>query len=140
MTRLTDAATPKYQAAFSVAYGAGLRISEIVSLKISDIDVAEINEAFAAQVIACERAFASKSFAETELGMSSPIGEIDRSILNTHGGAIALGHPVGTTGTRLVLTLLRALKAAGKQRGLATLCVGGGQGVAMVVETNMEQM
>ena len=70
--------------------------------------------------------------------MSSAVGEISPSRLNVHGGAIALGHPVGTTGTRLVLTLLRALKASGKRRGLATLCVGGGQGVAMVVETEQE--
>lgn len=107
-------------------------------LSIEDFDLIEINEAFAAQVIACERAFASKSFAETELGRSSAIGEISRNRLNIHGGAIALGHPVGTTGTRLILTLLRALKASGKRRGLATLCVGGGQGVAMVVETEKE--
>ncbi len=107
-------------------------------LSIDDFDLIEINEAFAAQVIACEKAFASKTFAETELGMSSEVGEIDHSRLNVHGGAIALGHPVGTTGTRLVLTLLRALKASGKRRGLATLCVGGGQGVAMVVETEKE--
>jgi acetyl-CoA C-acetyltransferase/acetyl-CoA acyltransferase len=107
-------------------------------LSIEDFDLIEMNEAFAAQVIACERAFASKKFAETELGLSSAVGEIQRSRLNIHGGAIALGHPVGTTGTRLVLTLLRALKASGKRRGLATLCVGGGQGVAMVVETEKE--
>ncbi len=107
-------------------------------LSISDFDLIEINEAFAAQVIACEKAFASNEFAEKELGMSSAVGEIPPDRLNVHGGAIALGHPVGTTGTRLVLTLLRALKAAGKRRGLATLCVGGGQGFAMVVETEKE--
>lgn len=104
-------------------------------LKMDDFELIEINEAFAAQVIACERAYASKQFAEKELGMSAAVGELDPSRLNIHGGAIALGHPVGTTGTRLILTLLRALKASGKRRGLATLCVGGGQGVAMVVET-----
>jgi acetyl-CoA acetyltransferase family protein len=109
-------------------------------LRLEDFDLIEINEAFAAQVIACERAFASKQFAEHELGLTTAIGELDRSKLNVHGGAIALGHPVGTTGTRLVLTLLRALKAAGKRRGLATLCVGGGQGVAMVVETTWEKI
>ena len=107
-------------------------------LSIDDFDLIEINEAFAAQVIACEKALASKQFAETELGTSSAVGEISPSRLNVHGGAIALGHPVGTTGTRLVLTLLRALKASGKRRGLATLCVGGGQGVAMVLETEQE--
>ena len=103
-------------------------------LSLNDFDLFEINEAFAAQVLACEKAFASKDFAAKELSRSSAIGEIPPDRLNIHGGAIALGHPVGTTGTRMVLTLLRALKASGKHRGLATLCVGGGQGVAMVVE------
>jgi acetyl-CoA C-acetyltransferase/acetyl-CoA acyltransferase len=107
-------------------------------LSINDFDLFEINEAFAAQVIACEKALASDKFAQSELGMSSAIGEISRDRVNVHGGAIAIGHPVGTTGTRLVLTLLRALKSSGRRRGLATLCVGGGQGVAMVVETEQE--
>ena len=97
-------------------------------LSLSDFDLFEINEAFAAQVLACERAFASEKFCKSELSMPSAIGEIPPDRLNVHGGAIALGHPVGTTGTRMVLTLLRSLQAAGKQRGLATLCVGGGQG------------
>jgi acetyl-CoA C-acetyltransferase/acetyl-CoA acyltransferase len=106
---------------------------------MEDFDLIEINEAFAAQVLACETALASKTFAETELGMSSAVGQIPPDRLNVHGGAIALGHPVGSTGTRLVLTLLRALRSSGKRRGLATLCVGGGQGVAMIVETEQEQ-
>ncbi|TWT98462.1 thiolase family protein [Stieleria varia] len=103
-----------------------------------DFDLIEINEAFAAQVIACERAAESKSFAAKELGMDSALGTFAREKTNVHGGAIALGHPVGTTGTRLILTLLRALKASGGRRGLATLCVGGGQGVAIVVQTDLE--
>lgn len=107
-------------------------------LQLRDFDLIEINEAFAAQVLACQRAIESKKFAQDELGLSEPLGEIDPSILNVHGGAIALGHPVGTTGTRLMITLLRSLRASGKRRGLATLCVGGGQGVAMVVETQLK--
>ena len=107
-------------------------------LSMDDFDLIEINEAFAVQVIACQRAFASKQFASAELSLSHAVGDFDPSKLNIHGGAIALGHPVGTTGTRLVMTLLRALKESGKRRGLATLCVGGGQGVAMVVETELE--
>ncbi len=103
-------------------------------MSLDDFDLIEINEAFAAQVIACERALKSKSFAESELGIQNAIGELDRAKLNVHGGAIALGHPVGTTGTRLIVTLMRGLKAAGKKRGLASLCVGGGQGVAIAVE------
>lgn len=107
-------------------------------LKLTDFDLIEINEAFAAQVIACQKAAVSDDFARRELGLAGALGEISPEKLNVHGGAIALGHPVGTTGTRLVLTLLRALKATGGRRGLATLCVGGGQGVAMVVETELE--
>jgi acetyl-CoA acetyltransferase family protein len=106
-------------------------------LQISDFDLVEINEAFAAQVIACQKAFASDVFAKNELNRTNALGEIDPDRLNIHGGAIALGHPVGTTGTRLILTLLRALRECGKKRGLATLCVGGGQGVAMVVQTSL---
>lgn len=107
-------------------------------MSMRDFDLIELNEAFAAQVIACERAAVSKTFAQQELGRTDPLGEFSRERMNVHGGAIALGHPVGTTGTRLVLTLLRALRASGKHKGLATLCVGGGQGVAMVVKTHLE--
>ncbi len=107
-------------------------------LRMSDFDAIEINEAFAAQVLACQAAAGSKSFAEKELGLSSALGEFPQERLNVHGGAIALGHPVGATGTRLVLTLLRTLRANGGRRGLATLCVGGGQGFAVLVETTKE--
>ena len=99
-----------------------------------DIDLVEMNEAFAAQVIANERAFASKEFAQRELGRTEPLGELDGARLNVNGGAIALGHPVGATGTRLVITLLRELRRRGKKFGLATLCVGGGQGGAVLLE------
>ncbi len=104
-------------------------------LALSDFSLIELNEAFAAQVIACERAFASTEFARTWLGRDQALGTIDREILNVNGGAIALGHPVGATGTRLVLTLLKELRRRGLQRGLATLCVGGGQGAALALET-----
>ena len=107
-------------------------------LKLSDFDLFEINEAFAAQVIACQRAFASDTFAEEHFGRTKALGEIPPDKLNVNGGAIALGHPVGTTGARLVLTLLRALKEKGLHRGLATLCIGGGQGMAMWVETEVD--
>jgi acetyl-CoA C-acetyltransferase/acetyl-CoA acyltransferase len=106
-------------------------------LSISDFDLFEINEAFAAQVIACLRAFNSDQFAEEHLSRTRAIGEIPLEKLNVNGGAIALGHPVGTTGARLVLTLLRALKEKKLNRGLATLCIGGGQGMAMWVETEL---
>jgi acetyl-CoA C-acetyltransferase/acetyl-CoA acyltransferase len=115
------------------------RLLKQTGFSLKDFDLFEINEAFAAQVIACLRAFESNTFARHQLGCGSALGEIPPDRLNVHGGAIALGHPVGTTGARLVLTLLRSLRAAGKHRGLATLCVGGGQGVAMVVETELEK-
>jgi acetyl-CoA acyltransferase len=103
-------------------------------LKLSDIGLIELNEAFAAQVIANETAMASARYCREKLGLEGPIGEIDRSILNVNGGAIALGHPVGVSGTRLVLTLLREMRLRGVTLGLATLCVGGGQGAAVVLE------
>lgn len=106
-------------------------------LGLSDFDLIEINEAFAAQVIACQRAFASNQYAEEHFGKTKAIGEVPMEKLNVNGGAIALGHPVGTTGARLVLTLLRALKEKKLNRGLATLCIGGGQGMAMWVETEL---
>ena len=108
------------------------------ALSLSDFDLIEINEAFAAQVIACQRAFASDQFALEHFGRTNCLGEVPLEKLNVNGGAIALGHPVGTTGTRLVLTLLRALKEKKLSRGLAALCIGGGQGMAMWVETNEE--
>jgi acetyl-CoA acetyltransferase len=94
-----------------------------------------MNEAFAAQVIANQRAFASRQFAEKELSRSEALGTIDPNRLNVNGGAIALGHPVGATGTRLVITLLKELRRRSLQRGLATLCVGGGQGAALLLES-----
>ncbi len=104
-------------------------------LKLADIDLIEVNEAFAAVVLGNEKAFASPHFAREHLGRDSALGEIDHSRLNVNGGAIALGHPVGATGTRLVLTLLRELRRRNLRRGLATLCVGGGQGAALLLET-----
>jgi acetyl-CoA C-acetyltransferase/acetyl-CoA acyltransferase len=109
-------------------------------LKLSDFDLVEINEAFAAQVLACQNALASTEFARRELNSLQPVGELDPSKLNVNGGAIALGHPVGASGTRLVLTLLRALRERGLKRGLASLCVGGGQGVAIWVERDGQEV
>jgi acetyl-CoA acetyltransferase family protein len=101
--------------------------------KFSDLELYEFNEAFAAQVIANERAFASKDFA-TKLGLKAPIGEIDRERLNVNGGAIALGHPLGASGARLVLTLLKEMGRRDLSMGLASLCIGGGQGAAFILE------
>jgi acetyl-CoA acetyltransferase family protein len=111
------------------------KLLQRAGLTLNDIDLIELNEAFAAQVIACERAAASAEFSRKELGRSEALGELDRARMNVNGGAIALGHPVGATGARLVITLLKELKRRGKKRGLATLCVGGGQGAALLLET-----
>lgn len=103
-------------------------------ISLKDVGLVELNEAFAAQVIACEKAMASDQFAKEKLGLSEKVGEIDPTTLNVNGGAIALGHPVGTTGTRLVLTLMKEMKLKNVQFGLATLCIGGGQGGAVILE------
>ena len=103
-------------------------------LTLKDIQLIEINEAFAAQVLACEKAMASREFAQDYLHDSAPVGEIDPEILNVNGGAIAIGHPVGSSGTRLVITLLKEMKRRGVSLGLSTLCIGGGQGGAMILE------
>jgi acetyl-CoA C-acetyltransferase/acetyl-CoA acyltransferase len=105
-----------------------------LNLSLADIDLVELNEAFAAVVLANERAFASADFARQHLQRDTPLGALDRNRMNVNGGAIALGHPVGVTGTRLVLTLLKELRRRKLRRGLATLCVGGGQGGAVLVE------
>ena len=104
------------------------------NVSFRDLGLIEMNEAFAAQVIANEIAMASTKYCREKLGLDKPIGEIDRSILNVNGGAIALGHPVGVSGTRLTITLLREMRKRDVHLGLATLCVGGGQGAALVLE------
>lgn len=103
-------------------------------MQLSDFDLIEINEAFAAQVLAVIKACASDEFARKELNRDKAVGKIDLEKLNVNGGAIALGHPLGATGTRMVITLLKELKRRKKNLGLATLCIGGGQGQAIAVE------
>ena len=90
---------------------------ERAKLTLTDLDLIEINEAFAPQYLACEK----------ELGL-------DRDKVNVNGGAIAIGHPLGASGARLVLTLLLELRRRGKKYGVASACIGGGQGIAMIVE------
>ncbi len=104
------------------------------SKTLDDFELVEINEAFAVQVLACVEAMKSAEYCRTVLGREEPIGELPLNRLNVNGGAIAIGHPVGATGARLILTLLRALKDRDLQTGLASLCVGGGQGAAMWLE------
>jgi acetyl-CoA acetyltransferase family protein len=103
-------------------------------LALADIDLVEINEAFAAQVLACQKAFASNRYFEEEFGLPAAPGAVEEGRLNVNGGAVALGHPVGASGARLILTLLREMRRRGLRRGLAALCVGGGQGMSVLVE------
>lgn len=110
------------------------KLFKATGLTLKDIDLIEINEAFAAQVLGVMRAFASDEFAKKALGRDKALGEINPEILNVNGGAIALGHPLGASGARLILTLLTELKRRGKKRGLASLCIGGGQGEACILE------
>jgi len=94
------------------------KVLDRAGIALKDVDLIEVNEAFAAQYLAVEK----------ELGL-------DRDRVNVNGGAIALGHPLGMTGTRLLLTLTLELRRRGLKRGLATACIGGGQGIAAIVET-----
>ena len=96
---------------------------ERAGLTLADIDLIEVNEAFAGQYLAVEK----------ELGL-------DRDKVNVNGGAIALGHPLGMSGTRLLLTLTHELRRRGKKYGLATACIGGGQGIAAIVETRLKEL
>lgn len=103
-------------------------------LNMPDITRIEINEAFASQTLACLKAMNSKHFHSKHFDAKTPMGAPDMDKLNVHGGAIAMGHPVGMSGTRLILTLLRQLKhETGGGLGVGTLCVGGGQGGAVLV-------
>jgi acetyl-CoA C-acetyltransferase len=102
---------------------------------LNDIDLWEINEAFAAQVLTCVAAWESDAYCRDALGLPGALGSLAPDRLNVDGGAIALGHPVGASGARIVLHLLHALRAARARRGIAAICIGGGQGGAMLVET-----
>jgi len=102
--------------------------------ELGDIDYWEINEAFAAQVLACIAAWQDADYCKNELGSNSIIGELDQAKLNVDGGGVSIGHPVGASGARIVLHLLEVLKRTKSQRGIASLCIGGGQGGAMLIE------
>jgi acetyl-CoA C-acetyltransferase len=103
-------------------------------LGLNDLDAWEINEAFAAQVLACIAAWKSDEYCRNDLGLDRALGELDQAKLNVDGGAIALGHPVGASGARIVLHLLHVLRRNKGRLGMASICIGGGQGGAMLVE------
>jgi acetyl-CoA C-acetyltransferase len=103
-------------------------------LALGDIDLWELNEAFAAQVLGCLAAWDDADFCRDALDLSGAVGKIARERLNVDGGAIGLGHPVGASGNRIVLHLVNAMQRLGYKRGIATECIGGGQGGAMLIE------
>jgi len=115
------------------AYAAPLALDR-AGLRLEDMDRIEMHEAFAAQVLSNIQAFASRSFATEKLGRGEPLGEVDPSRLNVYGGSIALGHPFGATGARLVTTLSRELHRNRLKFGLLTVCAAGGLGCAMILE------
>jgi acetyl-CoA acyltransferase len=110
------------------------RALEFGGCSMADIGPIELNEAFAAQVLACKAAFESDAFAREHLDRDKAVGELGLDKTNINGGAIALGHPVGATGARLLLTTALELAAQDQELGLATLCIGGGQGGAVILE------
>jgi len=110
------------------------KVLKLAGMTMKDIDLIELNEAFAAQILAVERAAVSKEYFARNLPGQEPLGEFRRDIMNVNGGAIALGHPVGSSGLRIIITLLKEMERRGLSTGLATLCIGGGQGGAMIVE------
>ena len=112
------------------------RAERLTGLGVDDADLVELNEAFAAQTLAVLKCARSGDFAQKILRRDRPLGEIPADKLNVNGGAIALGHPVGASGARLILTSLKELQRRNARRALVTLCVGGGQGAALWLERN----
>lgn len=110
------------------------RLAQRNQMSLDDIELLELNEAFAAQVLGCLAAWEDADFCRAVFE-SAPLGRFNRDRLNIDGGAISLGHPVGTSGNRIVLHLMNALHRQGLKRGIATQCIGGGQAGAMLIET-----
>ena len=105
---------------------------------LADIDYWEINEAFAGQVLSCIAAWEDDAYCRDELGLDGAMGALDQERLNADGGAIAIGHPVGASGARIVLHALKVLERTDGSRAVATLCIGGGQGGAMLLARGAE--
>src|SRR5262249_189938 len=103
-------------------------------LKLDSLDYWEINEAFAAQVLGCLAAWKDQKYCNEQLDLDAAMGELNQEKLNVDGGAVALGHPVGASGARIVLHMLKLLKRKNARKGMASICIGGGLGGAMLVE------
>lgn len=127
------AVDPNWQLLIGPAFGIPRALKD-AGLTLKDMGRIEMHEAFAAQVACTLEALRSKSFCSEHLGLSEPIGEIDPSIMNVNGGSIALGHPFGATGARMVMQGLKELQRSQKQFALMTICAGGAMGVAAVLE------
>jgi acetyl-CoA C-acetyltransferase len=110
------------------------RMLDRAGLSLQDFDYYEIHEAFAAQVLCTLKAWESPEFCKKRLGRDKPLGSIDRTKMNVNGGSVALGHPFGATGARILATLAKQLSEKGSGRGLISICTGGGMGVAAIVE------
>jgi acetyl-CoA C-acetyltransferase len=104
-------------------------------LTLADVDYWELNEAFAAQVLGCQAAWQDDAYCREQLDLPGAYGTIDDARLNVDGGAVSIGHPVGASGARIVLHLLHVLRRNKAKRGVATICIGGGLGGAMLLET-----
>lgn len=126
---------PKWQMLMGPSFATPIALDR-AGLKLKDMDIVDIHEAFAAVVLCNLKAMASRKFAEEHLGRSEPVGEVDESKMNVNGGSIALGHPFGATGGRMLLNTLNELKRRNQQFGLVTLCAAGGLGAAVVLERN----
>jgi len=127
------AVNPKAQLLMGPAYSTPSALDK-AGLSLKDMDLVEIHEAFSSQVLSNIRAFASKKFAEEKLSRTNALGEIDMDKVNVTGGSIAIGHPFGATGGRIILTLLHALQRRRANFGLATLCAAGGLGASIILE------
>ncbi|MCC6620291.1 MAG: acetyl-CoA C-acyltransferase [Deltaproteobacteria bacterium] len=110
------------------------RALDKAGVTLADVDLVDLHEAFAAQVLAVLKLMGSKAFAEARLGRSQAVGEVDPARLNVHGGSIALGHPFGATGARMVTTMANELVLADKQLAVLGICAAGGLGAAAVLE------
>ena len=109
------------------------RMLERAGLRLQDFDFYEIHEAFAGQVLCTLKAWEDPKFCKEKLGLDAALGAIDRSKMNVKGGSVAIGHPFGGTGARIVGTLSKLLAAKGSGRGLISVCTGGGMGVAAIL-------
>src|SRR5690606_27673186 len=103
-------------------------------MELADADLVDMHEAFAAQVLSIERMLRSTAFARERLGREAAVGEIDPARLNVHGGSVAIGHPFGATGARMVTTMANELAQSGKETALLGICAAGGLGAAAVLE------